>query len=51
MRCARCGGCCEKTMMELSEKDILRLIGLGFIREEILRYRQGRSGTIAERRR
>jgi Fe-S-cluster containining protein len=35
MRCARCGGCCEKTMMELSEKDILRLIGLGFKREEI----------------
>jgi Fe-S-cluster containining protein len=35
MRCARCGECCKGTMMELSEEDILRLIGLGFRREDI----------------
>jgi uncharacterized protein len=35
MRCARCGDCCKETSMELSEEDILRLIGLGFKRENI----------------
>jgi uncharacterized protein len=35
MRCSRCGDCCKETMMELSEDDILRLISIGFKREEI----------------
>jgi len=34
MRCSNCGKCCEKTEMELSSKDVERLEGTGYPREE-----------------
>jgi len=34
VRCSNCGKCCEKTEMELSSKDIERLEGTGYSREE-----------------
>lgn len=35
MKCVRCGRCCKDTMMELSERDILRLINLGYRKEDM----------------
>jgi len=34
MRCSHCGKCCEKTEMELSNKDIEKLERMGYRREE-----------------
>ncbi|MGQ9625045.1 MAG: YkgJ family cysteine cluster protein [Candidatus Bathycorpusculaceae bacterium] len=38
MRCSRCGACCRKTEMLLSEEDIKRLEKIGYSREEFVRY-------------
>lgn len=34
MRCSRCGKCCEKTEMELSNRDVERLEETGYSRDE-----------------
>jgi len=34
MRCSNCGKCCEKTEMELSSRDIKRLVEAGYRLEE-----------------
>ena len=38
MRCSRCGKCCEKTEMLLSEADIKRLINVGYKAENFVVY-------------
>ena len=42
MLCSRCGACCRKTEMMLSEMDIKRLEKIGYSPKEFVRYdRQG----------
>ena len=37
MRCSKCGVCCTKTEMLLSEEDVERLVKAGFVREFFVR--------------
>ena len=37
MRCSRCGVCCEKTEMMLSNADVKRLEGMGYERQKFAR--------------
>jgi hypothetical protein len=49
MDCSRCGVCCEKTEMMLSNADIKRLEGMGYDRQKFVR--QDRHGFIRLRNR
>jgi Fe-S-cluster containining protein len=44
MDCSRCGACCEKTEMMLSNADVKRLEIMGYARQKFVR--QDRHGFI-----
>lgn len=50
MRCSRCGVCCNKTEMLLSEADIERLERAGYYRQEFARYDRHGFARLRNRR-